>query len=39
MEDVVGQFMGMGVVGFLQKPFTRVTLLDEVRKALDLQAA
>jgi len=38
-ESVMGRFKGMGVVGFLQKPFTKNDLLDEVRKALDHPAA
>jgi FixJ family two-component response regulator len=38
-EEIIGQFLGMGVVGFLQKPFRRAILLDTVRKALDPSAA
>jgi CheY-like chemotaxis protein len=38
-ERIMGRFMGMGIVGFLQKPFGRVTLIDKVREALDPPAA
>jgi len=38
-EDVIGRFKGMGIVGFLHKPFGRVALLDMVRDALDPPAA
>ena len=33
-HEVIGHFLGMGVVGFLRKPFGRTTLLDAVREAL-----
>ncbi len=33
------EIMGMGIVGFLQKPFGRAALLDKVREALDPPAA
>jgi CheY-like chemotaxis protein len=38
-ERIMGRFMGMGIVGFLQKPFGRVTLIDKVREALEPPAA
>ncbi len=38
-EDVVGRFLGMGVVGFLKKPFGLLTLFQAVKKALDQPAA
>ena len=38
-HEVIGHFLGMGVVGFLQKPFGRYTLLAAVRKALGPPAA
>ena len=38
-EEVMGRFLGMGIVGFLQKPFGQSTLLDKVREALDPPAA
>ena len=38
-EEVMGRFLGMGIVGFLQKPFEQVTLLDKVRKAIEPPAA
>jgi DNA-binding NtrC family response regulator len=38
-ERALGQFLGMGVVGFLQKPFNHTTLLNTVRRAIDPHAA
>ena len=38
-EDVIGRFLGMGVVGFLKKPFGPLTLFQAVRKALDESVA
>lgn len=38
-EEVMGRFLGLGIVGFLQKPFGRTTLLDKVREAIEPQAA
>jgi CheY-like chemotaxis protein len=38
-KEIMGRFMGMGIVGFLQKPFGQSTLLDRVREALDPPAA
>ena len=38
-DEVIGTFKGLGVVGFLQKPFGRATLLKEVREALGPPAA
>ena len=38
-DDVVDHFESMGVVGFLQKPFGRETLLEKVRAALGSSAA
>ena len=38
-HDVIGRFMGMGVVGFLKKPFGPLTLFQAIRKALDTPAA
>lgn len=38
-KEVMGRFMGMGIVGFLQKPFGQSTLLDKVREAIDPPAA
>jgi len=38
-EDVIGRFKGMGIVGFLHKPFGRIALLDMVRDAIDHPAA
>ncbi len=38
-EETKGRFLGMGIVGFLQKPFGRAALLDKVRDAVDPSAA
>jgi len=38
-QDVIGRFMGMGVVGFLKKPFGPLTLFQTIRKVLDQSAA
>jgi DNA-binding response OmpR family regulator len=38
-DDVIGHFLGMGVVGFLKKPFGPLTLFQAVRKALGGSAA
>jgi len=38
-EDVIGRFKGMGIVGFLHKPFGRIALLDMVRDAIEPPAA
>ena len=38
-EDVIGRFKGAGIVGFLQKPFDRATLLEKLHKAIDAPAA
>ena len=38
-KEIMGRFMGMGIVGFLKKPFGQSTLLDKVREALDPPAA
>jgi DNA-binding response OmpR family regulator len=38
-EDVIGRFLGMGVVGFLKKPFGPLTLFQAVRKALGRSVA
>jgi CheY-like chemotaxis protein len=38
-EDSIGRFLGMGVVGFLKKPFGPLTLFQAVKNALDQPAA
>ena len=38
-HDTIGRFMGMGVVGFLVKPFERVTLMEAVRNVIEPPAA
>jgi len=38
-QDVIGRFLGMGVVGFLRKPFGPLSLFQAVQKALDQPAA
>jgi two-component system cell cycle sensor histidine kinase/response regulator CckA len=38
-QDVMGRFLGMGVVGFLKKPFGPLTLFQVVQKVLDHPAA
>jgi two-component system cell cycle sensor histidine kinase/response regulator CckA len=38
-EDVTGSFKGMGIVGFLQKPFFRADLLNTIQEAIDSSAA
>lgn len=38
-EDVIGQFKGMGIVGFLHKPFGRAALLDMLSEAIGPPAA
>lgn len=38
-ENVTGHFKGLGIVGFLQKPFDRAQLLKEVHDAIDPRAA
>jgi DNA-binding NtrC family response regulator len=38
-EDVTGRFNGLGIVGFLQKPFGRAKLLETVHEAIDPPAA
>ena len=37
-EEVIGHFLGMGVVGFLQKPFRQQELIQKVREALQHSA-
>lgn len=38
-QDVIGRFKGVGVVGFLNKPFGRAALLEKVREAIEPPAA
>jgi len=38
-DHELGRFLGMGVVGFLQKPFKQTTLVDAVSKAIGPSAA
>jgi DNA-binding response OmpR family regulator len=38
-EDVVARFLGMGVVGFLKKPFGPLTLFGTINKALHRSVA
>ena len=38
-EHVVARFKGLGIVGFLKKPFGRAVLLDTVQRAIDPSAA
>ncbi len=38
-EEIMGRFFGKGIVGFLQKPFGRTTLLDKVREVIGPPAA
>jgi len=38
-ENVIGHFKGLGIVGFLQKPFDRAQLLKKVHDAIDPHAA
>ncbi len=38
-QDVIGRFLGMGVVGFLKKPFGPRTLIKTLQRVLDQPAA
>jgi len=38
-EDVIARFNGLGIVGFLHKPFDRATLLETIHAAIDPPAA
>ncbi|MFC1639431.1 response regulator [Gemmatimonadota bacterium] len=38
-EKVTGRFKGLGIVGFLQKPFNRAELPERVGEAIDPTAA
>ena len=38
-QDVIGRFLGMGVVAFLKKPFGLRTLVDKMQRVLDRSVA
>ena len=38
-QDVIGRYLGMGVVGFLKKPFGPRTLIKTVQRVFDQPAA
>ena len=38
-QDIIGRFLGMGVVGFLKKPFGPRTLVQTVQRVLDRSVA
>ena len=38
-ENIIGHFNGLGIVGFLHKPFNRAELLSKVHAAIDPKVA